>query len=115
MSAVTYHGEFPVDQVNDKGEPYIEQHGYTFVAGKSVDVKEKELVAKFAANRFFKTADSDKDAVAQGADEAEKAREAELRQYLADNGIQAHHRLGVEKLEALKSEFEKTQAKAQAE
>jgi hypothetical protein len=114
MTAVTYHGEWP-DQVDGEGKPFIEQHGYTFHPGKSVDVKEKELVAKFAANRFFKTEGSDKAAVAQGQDEAEKAHEAELRQYLSDNGIQAHHRLGVDKLEALKADFEKTQQKAAAE
>lgn len=116
MTAVTYHGEYPADQVDDQGSPYIEQYDYTFYPGKSVDVKDEVHLAKLSANRFFKVAGkSDKDAVEQGQDEADKAETEALRAWLAERGVNAHHKLGRDKLEGLKADYLKTQEKAAAE
>ena len=106
MAQVTYHGEFPEDRDE------IVQHGYTFERGKSVDVKEKDLLAKFATNRFFKTADSDKDLVSEGQDEAEKAEEQTLRDYLRAENVPAHHKLNLASLRKLKADHEKAKAEA---
>lgn len=116
MTAVTYHGEYPADQVDEDGTPFIEQHGYKFTPGKSVDVKDEQHLGKLAGNRFFKVAGkSDKDAVEQGQDEADKAETEALRAWLAERGVNAHHKLGRDKLEGLKADYLKTQEKAAAE
>lgn len=112
MSAVTYHGEYPADQVNEDGKRFIVQHGETFVEGNSVNVTDKALLSKFAGNRFFKAAESDKDAVAQGQDEAEKAETEALRAELTEAGYAPHHRLGLDKLRELKAQHEAARAKA---
>lgn len=112
MSAVTYHGEYPEGQVNEDGKRYIVQHGETFVEGKSVNVTDKDLVAKFAGNRFFKTEGSDKDAIAQGADEAEKAEAVAIRASLAEDDIHPHHKLGLPALRKLRDEHEALKAEA---
>lgn len=113
MTAVTYHGEYPADQVDGEGKAYIEAFGERFYEGKSVDLKDEKLVAKATGNRFFKVAGkSDKDAVAQGVDEAEKAEAETLRAWLSENGYAPHHKLGVEKLRALKADHLKAQEKA---
>lgn len=108
MSAVTYHGEFP------EGQDSIIQHGYTFERGKSVDVKEKDLLAKFASNRFFKAEGSDKDAVDDAKEEADKAEEQTLRAYLAAENVPAHHKLNLKSLRDLKANHEQAKAEAQA-
>jgi hypothetical protein len=112
MSGVTYHGEYPEGQVNEDGKRYIVQHGETFVEGKSVNVTDKETLKKFAGNRFFKTEGSDKDAIAQGADEAEKAEAALIREQLAEDGITPHHKVGLAGLRKLREEHEALKAKA---
>lgn len=106
MAQVTYHGEFPEDREE------IVQHGYTFERGKSVDVKDKDLLTKFASNRFFKTADSDKDAVEAGQEEADRAEEQTLRSYLRDENVPAHHKLNLNSLRKLKADHEKAKAEA---
>lgn len=110
MAQVTYHGEFP------EGADTITQHGYEFGReGKAVNVTEKDLLAKFATNRFFKTSDSDKEAVEAGQDEAEKAEAQSLREWLTDHQVPFHHKLGRDKLQGLKDDYLKAQEKAQAE
>lgn len=107
MAAVSYHGEFP------EGADTITQHGYEFGRdGKSVNVTEKDLLAKFAANRFFKTEGSEKDAVKEGQEEAEQAETETLRAYLREENVPFHHKLGVDKLRELKAQHEKAKAKA---
>lgn len=113
MTAVTYHGEYPEGQEED-GTPYVEQYGYRFYPGKSVSVTDEAQVAKLAQSRFFKVAGkSDKDAVEQGQEEAEKAESEALRSWLVERGYNPHHKLGVDKLRALKADHEKAQEKAQ--
>ena len=112
MSGVTYHGSFPDGQVNEDGDRYIDQYGYRFVEGKSVDVKEKEYLSKLAGNRFFKTADSDKDAVDEGKAEGEKAEAESIRAALAEDGIVPHHKLGLPALRKLRDEHEALKAEA---
>lgn len=112
MSGVTYHGEYPEGQVNEDGKRYIVQHGETFVEGKSVNVTDKALLGKFAGNRFFKTEGSDKDAIAQGADEADKAEAEAIRASLAEDGINPHHKLGLPALRKLRDEHEALKAEA---
>lgn len=107
MSGVTYIGEYPADSDS------IEQYGYTFERGKSVNVTDKAHLAKLSANRFFKTADSDKDQVEAAADEAEQAEIQTLRAYLAEENVPAHHKLGLSKLRDLKEQHEKAKAEAQ--
>ena len=112
MTGVKYHGQYPDGQEED-GKPFIEQHGYRFQPGQTVQVKEADLLAKFAGNRFFEVAGkSDKDALAEGKDEAEKAEIQDLRAWLNDRGIATHHKSGVEKLRGLKADYEEAQAKA---
>jgi len=107
MAGVTYHGEFP------EGADAIEQHGYEFSRdGKAVNVTEKDLLAKFAGNRFFKTADSEKEDVEQGQDEAEKAEVETLREYLKRENVPVHHRTGLDGLRKAKADHEKAQQKA---
>jgi len=112
MSAVTYHGEYPEGQVNEDGKRYVVQHEETFVEGKSVNVTDKGLLAKFAANRFFKTEGSDKDAIAQGADEADKAEAEAIRAKLAEDGIHPHHLTKLPNLRKLRDEHEALKAEA---
>lgn len=112
MSAVTYHGSYPEGQEDAEGNRYIEQYGYRFVEGKSVDVKEKEYLSKLAGNRFFKTADSDKDAVDEGKAEGEKAEADSIRAALAEDGINPHHKLGLPALRKLRDEHEALKAEA---
>jgi len=112
VSGVTYHGEYPEGQVNDDGKRYVVQHGETFVEGKSVSVTDKPTLAKFAANRFFKTEGSDKEAVAGGQAEAEKAEAEAIRAALAEDGISAHHKLGLPALRKLRDEHEALKAEA---
>jgi hypothetical protein len=112
MSAVTYHGEYPEGQVNEDGKRYIVQYDETFVEGKSVNVTDKNLVAKLAANRYFKTEGSDKDAVEQGKEEADKAEAEAIRARLAEDGINPHHKLGLPALRKLRDEHEALKAEA---
>lgn len=106
MSAVTYIGEYPADTDS------IVQYGYTFERGKSVNVTDKAHLAKLEANRFFKTAGSDKDQVEAAEDEAEQAEIQTLRAYLAAENVPAHHKLGLSKLRDLKDQHEAAKAKA---
>lgn len=112
MSAVTYHGAYPDGQEDEDGHRYIEQYGYRFVEGKSVDVKEDHYLAKLAANRFFKTAKSDKAEVEKGQDEGEKAEAESIRASLAEDGINPHHKLGLPALRKLRDEHEALKAEA---
>lgn len=108
MASVKYHGEFP------EGKDTIVQHGYEFEAGKAVDVKEKELVARFASNRFFEVSGaSDKEQVKQGQDDAEKAEVQTLQGWLQEHNVPFHHREGVDKLRAKKADWLKAEQKAQ--
>lgn len=109
---VTYHGEYPEGQVNEDGDQYIVQHDHTFVRGKSVDVKDEVLQAKFDQNRFFETAKSDKDEVAAAKDEAEEAEAQALRDYLKAENVPFHHKLGLKSLRDLKDEHDKAKAEA---
>lgn len=113
MSGVTYHGEYPLEQVDGEGNPFIEQHGYIFNPGKSVDVKDKDVLAKFARNRFFKTADSDKEVVERGQSEADKAEAETLTAWLKDHQVPVHHKMKMDTLRGLKADYEKAQLKAQ--
>lgn len=114
MTAVTYHGEYPDGQVDQDGKPYVDAFGERFYDGKSVDLKDENLLRKAAGNRFFKVAGkSDKDEVAKGEDEARQAEEETLRAWLADHQVPAHHKLGLEKLRGLKADYEKAQKAAQ--
>lgn len=110
---VSYHGEYPEGQVDEGGNAFVVQHGYTFERGKSVDVKEENLQAKFAGNRFFETAKSDKDDVDAAKDEAEEAEVQTLREYLKAENVPAHHKLGLKGLRDLKVAHEKAKAEAQ--
>lgn len=113
MTAVKYHGEFPEGQVDDDGKPFIEQHGYTFTAGKSVDVKEDYLVENLAGNRFFEVAGkSDKGEVEGGKADAEAAETETLRSWLTEHQVPFHHKLGLAKLEGLKADYLAAQAEA---
>ena len=108
MAAVTYHGEFP------EGKDTITQHGFEFGRdGKSVNVTDKDMLAKFAQNRFFKTAESDKEQVEAAQTEAQANEADTLRAWLAEHKVPAHHKLGVDKLQALKDDYLKAEAKAQ--
>jgi len=103
MTAVKYFGEFP------EGQDEIEQHGYVFGRGKSVDVTDKQYLAKLRANRFFEVdGKSDDDAH----DEAEAAEEQTLRAYLKDENVPAHHKLKLPALRKLKADHEEAKAKA---
>ncbi len=112
MSGVTYHGEYPEGQVNEDGKRYIVHLGETFVEGKSVSVTDKHTLAKFAGNRFFKTEGSDKDAVEQGKEEADKAEAEAIRAKLAEDGISPHHKVGLAGLRKLRDEHEALKAEA---
>jgi hypothetical protein len=112
MSGVTYHGSYPEGQVNEDGDRYIVHQGYTFVEGKSVNVTDKGDLSKLSANRFFKTADSDKDAIEQGKDEGDKAEADSIRAALAEDGIVPHHKLGLPALRKLRDEHEALKAEA---
>ena len=110
MASVKYFGEFP------EGKDTIEQHGYEFEAGKAVNVTDKALVDKFAGNRFFEVSGaSDKDQVKQGQADAEQAEVQTLQGWLDEHKVPYHHRLGADKLRALKADYLKAQDKAQAE
>lgn len=108
MTKVTYHGEYP------EGRDAITQHGHVFERGKSVDVTDKGVLARFAANRFFEVAgESDKDDVKEGKQEAEQANAERLREWLTAHKVPFHHKLGVTNLQALKDDYLKAEAKAQ--
>jgi hypothetical protein len=110
MAQVKYFGEFP------EGKDTITQHGYEFEAGKAVNVTDKALIEKFAGNRFFEVSgESDKEQVKQGQDEAEKAETETLQAWLKEHQVPFHHKLGADKLRALKADYLKAQEKAQAE
>lgn len=110
MTAVTYHGEYP------EGQDTIVQHGYEFGRdGKSVNVTDKDLLAKFATNRFFKTADSDKEDVESAKGEAEQAETETLKAWLTEENVPFHHRAGLKTLRDLREQHEQAKAKAQAE
>lgn len=109
MSAVTYHGEYP------DGQDYIDHQGYRFERGKSTSVTDKTDLAKLAANRFFKTPQSDKEEVEQGQDEAEVAEAQTLQTWLREHEVPFHHKLGLSKLRDLKEDYEKRVAEAQAD
>ena len=106
MSAVTYIGEFPADSDS------IEQYGYTFERGKSVNVTDKTHLEKLSANRFVKTADSDKEQLSAAEDEAEKAEVQTLQAYLRGENVPFHHKQGLSSLRDLKEKHEAAKAKA---
>lgn len=113
MTAVTYHGEFPLEQETAEGEAYVDQFGYRFTKDKSVNVTDKAALEKLSQNRFFKVSgESAKDDVEQGKDEAEKAEADTLRAFLADNGVPVHHKAGLTKLRELKADYDKKAAAA---
>lgn len=108
MAQVKYHGEFP------EGKDTIEQHGYEFEAGKAVNVTDKTLIEKFAGNRFFEVSgESKKEEVEQGKEEAEQAETESLKAWLNEHQVPFHHKLGADKLRALKADYLKAQEKAQ--
>lgn len=108
MASVKYHGEFP------EGKDTITQHGYEFEAGKGVNVTDKDLLQKFAQNRFFEVSgESDKELVEQGKDDAEKAELETLQGWLRDHQVPFHHKEGVAKLREKKAAYEKAQLQAQ--
>lgn len=110
MAQVKYHGEFP------EGQDTITQHGYEFEAGKAVNVTDKALIEKFAGNRFFEVSgESDKELVKQGQSDAEQAETETLQAWLREHQVPFHHKLGADKLRALKADYLKAQEKAQAE
>ncbi len=110
MATVTYHGEFP------EGQDTIVQHGYEFErGGKGVKVEEKDLLAKFAGNRFFKTEGADADEVKRGKDEAEAAELQTLKDWLNDHQVPFHHKAGLEKLRGMKADYEMQTQKAAEE
>ncbi len=102
MAQVSYHGEYP------EGQDFIEQHGYAFEQGKSVDVKEDYLLSKFAQNRFFKTAKSDKEELQRGEDEAEKAESQTLREYLDDHSVPYRANASLDNLRKAKADYDKS-------
>lgn len=108
MAAVTYHGEFP------EGKDTIEQHGFEFGRdGKSVNVTDKDLLAKFAQNRFFKTEGSDKEQVETAQTEAQ-ANEAEtLRAYLAEHNVPVRANANLASLQKARSDYDAAVIKAQ--
>lgn len=107
MASVTYHGEFPEGQVDDEGHAYIEHLGERFTrGGKAVNVSDKDAVAKFAANRFFKTDGSDADDVKGAKAEADEAEADTLRAWLRDHSVPFHHKVGLDKLRALRADYE---------
>ncbi len=113
MTAVTYHGEYPLEQVDGEGKPYIEQEGYIFHQGKSVDVKGDDKLERLARNRFFKVAGkSDKEEVAKGEDEGHKAEVEALQAWLTDHQVPFHHKAGLAKLQGLKADYQKAEADA---
>lgn len=110
MAQVKYHGEFP------EGADSITQYGYVFEKGKGVNVTDKAHLEKLAGNRFFEVSgESDKEAVKQGQEEAEKAEAEALRARLAEWDIQPHHKVGVEKLRTLVAEQEKLRTNVAAD
>ena len=108
MASVKYHGEFP------EGRDYIVQHGVTFDRdGKAVSVSDKESLARFASNRFFEvTGESDKEAVEQGKEEAEKAEIQGIRSRLEADGIRPHHLLKLPALQKLEADHLALKSKA---
>lgn len=107
MAGVTYHGEFP------EGQDTIVQHGYEFSRdGKSVNVTDKELVAKFAANRFFKTDGSEKEDVQQGQEEAEQAEAETLKAWLGDHQVPYRANASLANLRKAREDYEAAQEKA---
>lgn len=107
MAQVTYHGEYP------EGQDTIVQHGYEFSRdGKSVNVTEKDLLAKFAANRFFKTADSEKEDVEQGQEEAEQAEAETLKAWLGENKVPYRANASLANLRKAREDYEAAQKKA---
>ena len=108
MAQVKYHGEFP------EGKDTIVQNGHEFEAGKSVNVSDKDLLEKFAANRFFEVSgQSDKDLVEQGKEDADKAEVESLQSWLRDHQVPFHHKLGADKLRGLKADYLKAEKNAQ--
>lgn len=108
MAQVKYHGEFP------EGKDTITQHGFEFEAGKAVNVTDKDLIEKFASNRFFEVSGaSDKELVEQGKEDAEKAETESLQGWLREHQVPFHHKLGNDRLRALKADYLKAQEKAQ--
>lgn len=107
MASVTYHGEYPEGQVDEEGNAYIEHLGERFVrGGKAVSVSDKETVAKFAANRFFKTEGSDAEDVKEAKAEAEEAEADTLRAYLREHSVPFNHKVGLDKLRALRADYD---------
>jgi hypothetical protein len=107
MASVTYHGEFPEGQVDEDGNAFIVHLGQTFTrGGKAVSVSDKETIAKFAANRFFKTEGSDAEDVKDAKAEAEQAEVQALRDWLGDNRVPFHHREGLASLRAKRADYE---------
>ena len=107
MASVKYHGEFPEDRDS------IVQHGVTFERNKSVNVTDKDVLARLSTNRFFEVSgESDKDQVEQGKDEAEKAEADAIRARLEQDGIRPHHLLKLPALRKLRDEQEALKDKA---
>lgn len=113
MSSVKYHGEYPAEQVDGEGKPFVVQHGYIFTQGESVKVTDEGLLAKFAGNRFFEVSGkSDKDAIEQGKDDAERAETETLKTWLTDHQVPFHHKAGLKTLQRLKDDYLKAKAAA---
>lgn len=107
MASVSYHGEYVEGQEDDDGNAFIVHLGHTFTrGGKSVSVTDKDVLSKFAANRFFKTEGSDADEVKEAKAEAEQAEVEALRAWLDENKVPFHHREGLEKLRAKRADYE---------
>lgn len=108
MAQIKYHGEFP------EGQDEIVHLGETFERGKSANVTDKAVLAKLAQNRFFEVSgESDKDAVAQGKDEAEKAEESTLHAWLAEHQVPVRANASLANLRKAKEDHEAAIAKAQ--
>jgi hypothetical protein len=109
MASVKYHGEFP------EGQEEIVQHGYTFErGGKAVDVKDKDLLSRFATNRFFEVSgESDKDDVKAGQAEAEEAETETLRAWLDEHNVPFRANASLKSLREAREDYEKRQAAAQ--
>lgn len=109
MATVKYHGEFP------EGQDGIVQHGYTFErGGKAVDVKDKDLLARFATNRFFEVSgESDKDDVKAGQAEAEEAETETLRTWLDEHNVPFRANASLKSLREARDDYEQRQAEAQ--
>lgn len=114
MAKVTYIGTYPDGQVDDDGVAYIDQYDYRFQPKKSVDVTDEYHLEKLTGNRFFEVSgESKKDEVDAARQEAEANEVDSLKAWLEERKVPVHHKMKVETLRNLKSEYEAAQAEAQ--